>query len=33
MIDKIKDLKMEKKAKLKFLASALFFCNTLERKI
>jgi hypothetical protein len=33
MIDKVKDLKMEKKAKLKFLASSLFFCTTLERQI
>lgn len=33
MIDKIKDMKTERTAKLKFLASALFMCTALERKI
>lgn len=33
MLKKMKDMKVEKKAKLKFLASALFFCTSLERKV
>jgi len=33
MMTKMKEMKVEKKAKLKFLASALFFCTFLEKKI
>jgi hypothetical protein len=32
MVSKIKEMKVEKKAKLKFLATALFFATMIERK-
>lgn len=31
MVNKMKEMKVEKRAKLKFLATALFFATTLER--
>jgi hypothetical protein len=32
MLIKMQDMKVEKTAKLKFLATALFFASTIERK-
>ena len=32
MVNKINEMKVEKKAKLKFLATALFFATMIERK-
>lgn len=33
MIDKLREAKLEKRTKLKYLASALFICTSLERKV